>query len=269
MRLFWILVISLGLVSCAGSTLEQDGGNLTRSEVEFLSAKMVDAVEENYPALKHKGVNRYVSSLGQSIISRNKDLPPLPYEFRVLRSNDIFLFSLPGGIIYLSLGLLRFVEFEGQLASAIAHELSHQQLNHYLILWRKKVNANRERAYLLDFKTSFQESFLGTGAAIDLSDGMEEEADQLAPVILFRAKYDPRSYLSFLQSVKKQQNANLKSIELITKLHPPIEKRIEWARQSLLKIPPQKDASISSSSFQQIKAILAKTAKIGEEKEER
>jgi predicted Zn-dependent protease len=247
--------------------MDKDGGDLTRSEVEFLSSRMVQAVEENYPLLKHKGVNRYVTALGQSIISRNKDLPPLPYEFRVLRSNEIFLFSLPGGIVYLSLGLLRFVELEGQLAAAIAHELAHQQLNHYLILWRKKVNANREHSYLLNFKTGFPDVFLGRGGALQLTDGAEEEADRLAPVILYRANFDPRVYVAFLQAIRKQQSVSLKSVEVITRLHPNVEKRIDWAKDSLLKIPPRKDASLSSSSFQQIKAILEKAAKSTEAKD--
>lgn len=229
---------------------------------------MIAAVEENYPLLKHKGVNRYITTLGQSIVSRNKDLPPLPYEFRVLRTNEIFMFSLPGGVMYLSLGLLRFVEIEGQLAAAIAHELAHQKLNHYLTMWRKRVNANREHTYLLDFRTSFQDVFLGRGGALQLSDGDEEEADKMAPILLYQANFDPRVYLSFLQNLKKEQSKNLKNIEVIVRLHPTLEKRIQWSKDALLKIPPRKDASLSSSSFHQIKAILNKAAKAAGDKED-
>lgn len=268
MRRFLFCLSLLFFSSCAGQVTEQDGGNLTRSEVEFLSSRMIAAVEENYPLLKHKGVNRYVTTLGQSIVSRNRNLPPLPYEFRVLRTNEIFLFSLPGGVVYLSLGLLRFVEIEGHLAAAISHELAHQQLNHYLTLWRKRVNANREHTYLLDFRTSFQDVFLGRGGAIQLSDGAEEEADRMAPILLYQAKFDPRVYLSFLQNLKKQQTSNLKSVEILVRLHPSLDQRISWAKDALLKIPPRRDASLSSSSFHQIKAILNKAAKAAGDKDD-
>ncbi len=267
-RIYFIFFSICLFTACTNQTLEQDGGDLTRSEVELLSTRMAEAVEKEFPLLKHKLVNRYVNNLGQSIVSYNPAMPPLPYEFRVLRSNDILIFSLPGGIVYVTLGALRVMELEGQLAAALAHELAHQQLNHHLVLWRRKVNANRGQYYLLDFSGSWSNNFLGEGGAIQLEAGMEEEADRLAPVLLYRARFDPRVYMSYLQVLQKLESASSSKVKYLLSLHPPLAKRLHWAKEGQLRIPPMKEASLSSSAFQQIKNILKEAEKKGLGKQE-
>ena len=258
----------LFFTSCSGSELNKDGGDLTRSEVEFLSAKLVKSVEKEYPILQHKLVNRYMNSLGQSIASHNPDLPPLPYEFRVLKSSEVFVFSIPGGIIYITLGALRAVELEGQLAAALAHELAHQQLNHSLIQWRRKVNANRGQQYLLSFEGDWKDLFLGEGGALYLDPGMEEEADRLTPVILYRARFEPRLYTSYLQVLKKLEASSDDKVASMLSLHPPLQKRLDWVKDALANLPPLKDPAVSSQAFQEIKMILREAEKKGTAKTE-
>lgn len=262
------LALALFLAGCGGTELQQDGGDLTRNEVEFLAGRLSSAVEAEFPLLQHKLVNRYVNTLGQSILSRNPDMPPLAYEFRVLRSNEVLVFSLPGGIIYVTLGTLRATELEGQLAAAISHELAHQRLNHPLILWRRKVNANRGRRYLLDFSGGFRANFLGEEGAIHLEKGMEEEADRLAPLVLYRAGFDPRVYASYLQLLRKLEISDPPRVATMLSLHPPLAERSAWVKSALAKLPPLKDPAVSSATFQQIKSILQEAAKRGSNMED-
>ncbi len=261
MRFLGILLCVTALVSCSGSNFDQEGGDLKRSEVEFISSRMREAIEREFPLLKHKLVTRYVDALGQAMVSRNRDMPPLPYEFRVLRANSVLAFSLPGGIIYVSLGLLRAVELEGQLAAAISHELAHQQLNHPLIIWRRKVNANRGQHYLLDFSGDWKDNFLGGRGALFLDKAMEEEADGLGPLILYKAGFDPRLYLSYLQLLRKLELDDVEKVAGLLSLHPSLQERQHWAREGIMKLPPRKDPNISSPTFQQIKAILKEAAR--------
>lgn len=253
---FVFVIFLLFLSACSGGEVASDGGDLTRSEVEFLSRRMVEAVEREYPLLSHKLVNRYIDSLGQAIVSRNPDMPPLPYEFRVLKSNEVFVFSLPGGIVYVTLGTLRAVELEGQLAAALSHELAHQQLNHSLIEWRRKVNANRGQRYMLDFSGDWKTRFLGERGALHLDKGMEEEADRLAPVILYRAQFDPRVYVSYLQVLKKTEQSERARVRNMLSLHPPLGDRQAWTKEALVKLPPMRDPRVNSSTFQELKLRL-------------
>jgi predicted Zn-dependent protease len=256
MRSLLILIPIFLLAACSGNKVERDGGDLTRSEVEFLSSRMSEAVEKEFPLLKHKFVNHYIDSLGQAIVARNPEMPPLPYEFRVLKSNEIFVFSLPGGIVYLTLGTLRAVELEGQLVAAIAHELAHQQLNHHLIEWRRKVNANRGQRYLLDFSGDWRERFLNEAGALHIERGMEEEADRLVPVLLYRGQYDPRLYISYLTLLKRLELNEKERVASMLSLHPPVANRISWVKEELVKLPPMRDPRVSSAAFQELKIRL-------------
>ncbi len=262
------LIAIIVLPSCSSSSLDQDGGDLKRSEVEFISSRMRDATEQEFPLLKHKLVTRYVDALGQSIVSRNREMPPLAYEFRVLRSNELLAFSLPGGVIYISLGLLRAVDLEGQLVAALSHELAHQRLNHPLIVWRRKVNAKRGQGqrYTLDFTNDWRSSFLGEHGALFLEKEMEEEADQLGPLILYKAGFDPRLYTSYLQLLRKLELNNTPLVAAILSVHPRLTERMKWASDGIAKLPPRKDTNLSSPTFQQIKAILKETSKKAEQK---
>jgi predicted Zn-dependent protease len=261
MRFFGIALCVAVLAGCSGQGFDQDGGDLKRSEVEYIASRLRDATEQEYPLLKHKLVTRYVDKLGQEIVSHNREMPPLPYEFRVLRANEILAFSLPGGIVYVSLGLIRAVDFEGQLAAALAHELAHQQLNHQLIVWRRKVNSTRGQSYLLDFSGDWKDNFLGERGALFLERPMEEEADKLAPLILYKAGFDPRLYTSYLQLLRKQELNDTRSVAALLSLHPPLVERLKWAKEGLLKLPPKKESNLSSPTFRQIKAILKEASK--------
>jgi predicted Zn-dependent protease len=257
------------LASCSSQTFDQDGGDLKRSEVEYIATRLRDTTEQDIPLLKHKLVTRYLDKLGQSIVSYNREMPPLPYEFRVLKTNDVLAFSLPGGIVYVSLGLIRAVDLEGQLAAAIAHELAHQQLGHQLVTWRRRVNSTRGQSYLLELQGSWKENFLGERGALFLDRAMEEEADRLAPLILYKAGFDPRVYTSYLQLLRKRELDDTGTVAALLSLHPPLPDRMKWAREGWLKLPPKKDSSLSSPTFQQIKAILKETAKLAPKAKER
>lgn len=255
-RLLLIILNFSCFVACSGNSLHSDGGDLTRSEVEWIAKNLSDAIEKKYPVLKHKTVNRYVDGLGQYIVSHNEGMPPLPYEFRVLKSNDVHVFSLPGGVVYVTLGTLRICDIEGQLAAFIAHELAHQQLGHALLSWRKKVNASRNQKFVINFDEDWETLFLGKQGLLAYEDGMEKEADQLATVILYRAKYDPRVMLSYLGELKKLERNDLESVSAMLSVHPKTEDRVGWAKEQLLQLPPLKDPKLTTASFTEIKAIL-------------
>ena len=250
------------LSACSTQGLDRESSGLKRTEVEYIGARLRNATEQEYPLLKHKLVTRYVDKLGQSIVAYNSDMPPLPYEFRVLKTNEIFAFSLPGGIVYISLGLIRSVDLEGQLAAAIAHELAHQRLGHPLIAWQRRVSESRGQSYMLDFQGDWKSTFLGPRGALYLDAGMEEEADRLAPLVLYRAGFEPRVYTSYLQLLRKHELEDTASVAVLLSLHPPIAERLKWAKEGWLKLPPKKDPSLSSPTFRQIKAILKEAARL-------
>lgn len=261
MRLSWIALACLVLSACSAMSYDQDGGDLSRLEVEFISSRMRDATEKEFPLIKHKLVTHYVDGLGQAIVAHNKQMPPLPYEFRVLKTNEVLAFSLPGGVVYISLGLIRAVDLEGQLVAAISHELAHQQLNHQLIVWRQKINAHRGEGYVVDFNGDWKQIFLSNRGALFLERKMEEEADNLGPLLMYNAGFDPRVYSTYLQLLRNLELSHKVQVASLLSLHPPIAERAKWGLAGISKLPPKRDPNLSSPTFQQIKAILKETEK--------
>jgi predicted Zn-dependent protease len=92
---------------------------------------------------------------------------------------------------------------------------------------------------------------------------MEQEADELAPVILYRAHVEPRMYVSYLQLLKKLEQTDLASVAGIVSVHPPINDRLAWVKTAITKLPPLKDPDASSAAFLQVKTLLRETAKKG------
>lgn len=255
------LLLLLFTFGCSSQSLEQDGGDLTRSEVEYLSRRLSEAVEKKYSVLQHRKVARYIDSLGQYLVSRNRDLPPLPFGFTVLKTNEVFTLSLPGGQVYVTLGLIKASEYEGELAAAVAHELAHQQLAHALVVWRQRINAVRPNRYFLETEGDFSDIFLGKSGYLALGAGREQEADELAPVILYRANFDPRLYPSYLQRLQRLENDDIGRMYVSISLHPPIMDRITWSKSAILNIPPIRDSRVSSPGFLEIKGILKSVEK--------
>ncbi len=244
------------LVNCAGHSTNQDGGDLTRAEVEYLSQRLSAAIEKKYPVLQHKKITHYVDSLGQYLVSHDDDMPPLPFSFVVLKTNEIFTLSLPGGKTYVTLGMIKALNYEGELAGAIAHELAHQQLAHALIAWRERVNAVRPSRYYFETDGDFADLFLGKNGYLWLGPGPEQEADELAPVILSHSKFDSRLYTSYLERIQQLERKQVNQLAVLLSLHPSTAERIAWAKTATLKVPPLRDARVSSPGFVEIKAIL-------------
>ena len=123
-------------------------------------------------------------------------------------------------------------------------------------------SGSRGQGYLLEFRGEWKTSFLGERGALFLDRGMEEEADKLAPVILYKAGFDPRLYSSYLQLLQREEEAHTEMVAALLSLHPPLAERLLWAKESWLRIPPKKDPAVSSPTFQQIKAILKEVQKM-------
>lgn len=254
-----VFAFFVALAGCSGTPpANQQSNVLRRSDVEQLAKAMQEQIEQHFTVLQHKLVNRYVNSLGQSIVARNPQMPPLPYQFRILRENEMNAFSLPGGIVYITLGMVSQLELEGQLAAAIAHELAHQDAGHALILWRDRIV--RAQKWLTNTapedKRAFSGHYFGEGGLLSYGEKFESEADEIALVLLYQAGYDPRAYLSYLEELRRITRSSPKQLELINRLHPPLDERLAHVREYLKLLPPKQESKLTSATFKEVKHLL-------------
>jgi predicted Zn-dependent protease len=74
-------------------------------------------------------LQEYVASLGHSI-ARNAERPKLPWTFRLVDDSAVNAFALPGGFVYMTRGILGYLDSEAELAMVMGHEVGHVTARH-------------------------------------------------------------------------------------------------------------------------------------------
>ena len=180
-------------------------------------------------------VSSYINYLG-NLLSRNLLDNKRRYNFFVVNSNQINAFAIPGGFIGLNSGLILLTENEAQLASVIAHEISHIKLRHTAeMIASSRKNAipiwigifagmfsGNPQASIAALQTGFG---LSAQQNINLIRSNEVEADTLGFQILDNANFDAAEMsklFELMQSAKGDIQKNLAYLST----HPMFEERI-------------------------------------------
>src|SRR5437867_9497674 len=87
------------------------------------------AVIAEYGLYGDSTVQHYVDSIGQKLAAVSQ-LPNLAWHFRVLDSPVVNAFAIPGGYIYITRGILAYLNSEAQLAGVLGHEIGHVTARH-------------------------------------------------------------------------------------------------------------------------------------------
>jgi predicted Zn-dependent protease len=162
---------------------------------------------------------------------------PFPYRVYVLNYSHPNASALPGGVILVTVGLLRAVKSEAELVSVLAHEMGHIELSHCFEIVRFQLLAqkmgNRSLGELADFAVNIllRHSY---------SKAHENEADEYAFTLILNTKYDPRgvgnSFASLLayknrREIAAQNRRRMDPIREYFMTHPYLELREEKFRE--------------------------------------
>jgi predicted Zn-dependent protease len=165
-----------------------------------------------YGVVKDSRVQAYVNEVGQRL-ARSSDRPNLKWTFTVLDSPEVNAFALPGGYVYITRGIMAYMDSEADLAGVMGHEIGHVTARH------GSQRATREQtAGLGVLAASVLGAVLGVGdLAQQVSQGVaagyvarysreqESQADQLGARYLARAGYNPRNMVDVIQLLKNQE----------------------------------------------------------------
>ncbi len=191
-------------------------------DLVFMSeSSEINIGKENDPKIREKfGVydnaelQAYVNRVGQKLAAQS-DRPNLVYHFTVLDSPEVNAFALPGGYIYITRGLLAYLNSEAELAAVLGHEIGHVAARHAV------------RQYTKATATGFVGAVIGVATGIqvtqDLFDNIvgnailsgygrdnELEADRLGAKYSARAGYDPHAVIQVLGILKNQEEYEIK-----------------------------------------------------------
>ena len=188
-------------------------------------------VESSSRMIQDPVVNEYVNRVGQNLV-RNSDAK-VPFTIKVVDSDDINAFALPGGFFYVNSGLILAADNEAELAGVMAHEIAHVAARH----------ATREmtKANYVSFSTIpliFVNSwgiYEAANAAMSLAlpvtfmkfqRGYEAEADYLGLQYMYKAGYDPNAFVGFFGKVMDEERRSPGSMAKVFADHPPTGDRI-------------------------------------------
>jgi predicted Zn-dependent protease len=241
------------------------GVNFYSLEKEIaLGRQLANEVERQAKVVTDPIVAEYVSRVGQNIV-RNSDAK-VPFTIKVLDTEEVNAFALPGGFFFVNSGLILKADTEAELAGVMAHEIAHVAARH-----GTKQATRGEIAQIGMMVASIAVPYGWTGYAamqgasmaiplgfLQFSRGMEREADFLGLQYMYKSGYDPTAFVDFFEKIESLEKKKPGSIAKVFATHPMTDDRIKAAQDEIqqdLKAKPE--YVVSTSEFNDVKARLA------------
>lgn len=192
-------------------------------------------------------LNAYVKRIGLKL-ARASEYPNLPYDFTVINNGDMNAWALPGGKIAINRGLLAELGDEAQLASVLAHEISHVTERHGARMQKKAQGANMLGALIglgVGWKApQYQDlamqgfSVAAHGAQASYSRDYELQADSAGMNMMAASGYDPMAAVELQEIFLRQsQNGRSNALSQLFASHPPSKERISANKLTAAKMP--------------------------------
>ena len=251
-------------VDAIGNRSVGKGVNFYSLEHEIALGKgLAQEVERSSKLIDDPVVTEYVNRVGQNLV-RNSDAR-VPFTIKVIDSDEVNAFALPGGFFYVNSGLILRAQEESELAGVMAHEISHVTARHG--------TKNATKGELMQMATiplmllgpvgwAGYGLYEGLNIAIPLTylkfnRDAEREADFLGLEYMYKAGYDPNAYITFFERIEADEKRRPGTIPKVFSTHPPTPERIQNAQKEIARIlPARPEYIVTTSEFDSVKARL-------------
>ncbi|HZS95206.1 MAG TPA: M48 family metallopeptidase [Terriglobales bacterium] len=219
-------------------------------------------VEATSKLIRDPVITEYVNRIGQNLV-RNSDAQ-VPFTIKVVDSDEVNAFALPGGFFYVNTGLILAADEESELAGVMAHEIAHVAARHS--------TRQMTRAQWMNIGTIpliFVGGGIGyavrsaAGLAIPMgflafSRSFESEADYLGLQYMYKAGYDPNAYVAFFEKLQAREKKKAGTLARAFSTHPQTPDRITKSQEEISRIlPARQQYIVTTSEFADVKARLA------------
>jgi len=219
-------------------------------------------VESSVKLIQDPVVNEYVNRIGQNLV-RNSDAK-VPFTIKVIDSDEVNAFALPGGFFYVNSGLILAADNESELAGVMAHEIAHVCARHAMRQMTRAQLANFASIPLIfmggwaGYAIRSAVSFALPMTFLTFSRGFEAEADYLGVQYMYKTGYDPQSFISFFEKIQAKEKKKPGTLAKAFSTHPQTPDRIEKSQEEIAKILPAKETYVvDTSEFNGVKTRLA------------
>ena len=210
-------------------------------------------------------ITEYINRLGQNLV-RNSD-SQVPFTIKVIDTDDVNAFALPGGFFYVDSGLIEAADSEAELAGVMAHEIAHVAACH-----AARENTRGQLMNLASIPLIFVGGGIGYAAQnlaglafpmtfLRFSRGFETEADFLGVEYMYKAGYDPQAFTSFFEKIKVLEKQKPGFIAKAFETHPQTPDRIAKSQKEIdTLLPPRAEYKVDTSEFEDVKSRLTALA---------
>ncbi len=263
----WITSILTFCVGCFGvnsmerfgsSVLEEIGNiNIFTDEEELKFGKaFAEQHAREVKFYKDPIVTNYINNLGQALVKRSKR-NNIPYTFNVVDSKDINAYAVPGGFIYVNLGLIRAVQTESELAFVLGHEIGHIVGRHSMKRLTQVYGFEILKQIILDKDsgelTKLVADVLAAGILFRYSRDNEREADFYGVNNVYDIGISPEGGINFFETLQNLQKREPTTLEKMISTHPVHSERISNVQNQIDGLPRKSGLRTDSHNFQQVK----------------
>src|SRR5207245_1432514 len=232
----------------------------TESEVR-LGRQVAAEVDKEAKFVDDPIITEYVNRVGQNIVLHSD--AKVPFTIKVIDSDEVNAFALPGGFFYVNKGLILAADNEAELAGVMAHEIGHVAARHAMENAAKMqaMDIGMLAGILLGGAIIGNVLYNGGGffegmAFLKFSRAAEEEADRLGVQYMWAAGYDPGAMATMFEKLEAKNKKKPGFLAKTFMDHPAPADRRAAALSLAARFPEREEYVISSSEFQRVKNRL-------------
>jgi len=227
-----------------------------------MGKEFAQQIETTSKFVTDPAVTEFINRIGQNLVRNSDSL--VPFTIKVVDSDEINAFALPGGFFYVDSGLILAADNEAELVGVMAHEIAHVAACH----------AAREntRSQLMNL-ASVPLIFVGGGIGyavrnaaglgmpltfLKFTRGFESEADYLGLEYMYKAGYDPQAFTAFFEKVQNLEKQKTGRVAKAFSTHPQTPDRIAKSQAEINTVLPAREQyKVDTSEFEDVKVRLA------------
>jgi predicted Zn-dependent protease len=239
--------------------LDQFSGGLTIEKEKQIGEEFLMELQQYIPLVEDPFITSYLNRLGQKLVTQMGP-QPFKYRFFIIDDPSMNAFAVPGGYVFITTGMIRQTEREGELAGVLAHEISHVYARH--------MSKTMEKARITNIATliaGMASIFLGgalaqpllmgsmaagQSAMLKYSRDFEWEADSLGFKWMMKAGYNPRDMMSIFRKLNKQRWFEGGKIPVYLSTHPDVDSRLVELGNQLSRYQDNLPQGENSSDYQ-------------------
>ena len=226
-----------------------------------LGRTLAAQVEQQSKLVEDPIVTEYINRVGQNVVL-NSDAK-VPFTIKVIDSDEVNAFALPGGFFFVNKGLILAADNEAELAGVMAHEIAHVAARHAMENQGKGTLINYGALAGIIFGGPIVSTILQNGggilaglAGLKFTRGAEEEADNLGVQYLYASGYDPTAMSTMFEKLASKNKKKPGSVAKLFSSHPQATDRRDTSLVRVARFSEKDEYVISTSEFNRVKAHL-------------